>query len=64
MQRAIHLKENKDTLSLLIGEKKLNLHHGDITSLVADAIVCPARDSSWASCASVRPPFSFLICSI
>lgn len=41
MQKTIHLRENKNTLSLLIGEKKLHLHRGDITSLTADAVVCP-----------------------
>src|ERR1044071_4571081 len=41
MQKAIHLREDKQTLSLLIGEKRLNLYHGDITSIAADAVVCP-----------------------
>ncbi len=41
MQRTIPLRENRSSLSLLIGEKKLHLHNSDITSLTADAIVCP-----------------------
>ncbi len=45
MIKAIHLKENKDTLSLLVGEKKLTLHYGDITTITADAVVCPVDRS-------------------
>lgn len=41
MSPPIHLKEGKDSLRLLIGQKKLDVFFGDITNLAADAVVCP-----------------------
>ncbi len=37
----VHLKEADKSLNLLIGERKLTIHKGDILSLSADALVCP-----------------------
>src|SRR5262249_18047584 len=45
MSAPIRVKESKDSLTLLIGEKKLHLFAGDITTLQADAIVCPVDRS-------------------
>jgi O-acetyl-ADP-ribose deacetylase (regulator of RNase III) len=42
----IRLVEDKDrSLQLLVGEKKLSIHPGDILSLTADALVCPVDPS-------------------
>jgi O-acetyl-ADP-ribose deacetylase (regulator of RNase III) len=45
MTLPIRLKEEKETLSLFIGEKKLHVFKGDILTLEADAIVCPVDRS-------------------
>lgn len=41
MAYPIHLDEQNDDLNLLIGERKLCIHQGDILSVSADALVCP-----------------------
>jgi O-acetyl-ADP-ribose deacetylase (regulator of RNase III) len=41
MALPIRLSQNNKSLSLLMGERKLVMHHGDVTSLEADALVCP-----------------------
>lgn len=41
MTAPIRLKEDKSNLSLLIGTKKLLVNCSDITSIEADAVVCP-----------------------
>lgn len=41
MPHPIRLEEDKDSINLKIGEKTLSLYHGSITTLTADAVVCP-----------------------
>jgi O-acetyl-ADP-ribose deacetylase (regulator of RNase III) len=41
MALPIRLSQQKQSMSLLMGERKLIMHHGDVTSLQADALVCP-----------------------
>lgn len=41
MSHSIQFIEKDKQVSLLIGEKKLSLHKGDVLSLTADALVCP-----------------------
>jgi O-acetyl-ADP-ribose deacetylase (regulator of RNase III) len=45
MPPPFRLLEDKDSLCLQIGEKKLTVVFGDITTLEADAIVCPVDRS-------------------
>lgn len=45
MSLPIHLSENNSQVRLLIGERKLIIHHGDILALSTDALVCPVDQS-------------------
>lgn len=41
MAERIRVSEQDDSTSLLIGDRRLTVHHGDLIQLAADALVCP-----------------------